>query len=146
MNEHMATVGKMYEAFGRGDVAGLLAHCAGEIQWEPWDDNEAQRAGVPWLQLRRGKDGVAEFFKLVGGFTWREFNVVAMMAGSDRVATEMMVAFELPDGTLVRDHMMHQFTFNAAGQVIRFRHYLDTAKHIAAAQQWQASQTAAATA
>jgi ketosteroid isomerase-like protein len=40
----------------------------------------------------------------------------------------------LPDGRRLRDEEMHLWTVNAAGRVTRFRHYLDTAKHIALAR------------
>jgi ketosteroid isomerase-like protein len=33
----------------------------------------------------------------------------------------------------VRDEEIHLWTFNDAGQVVRLRHYTDTAKHMAAA-------------
>ncbi len=47
---YKATVSAMYEAFGRGDVAGILAQLSKDITWdvteEPWTPHAA---GVPWL-------------------------------------------------------------------------------------------------
>lgn len=132
MDEHLATVGKMYEAFGKGDIPALLAHVTDDVRWEQFEDNRAQAAGVLWLQLQVGKAGVAEFFGLLATFNWRDFRVIAMMAGDQRVATELEVEFELPGGATLRDQLMHEFVFNEAGKVTRFRHYCDTAKHIEA--------------
>ncbi len=47
---YKATVSKMYEAFGHGDVAGILSQLSKDITWdvteEPWTPHAA---GVPWL-------------------------------------------------------------------------------------------------
>ena len=39
----------------------------------------------------------------------------------------------LPDGGRFADEELHLWTFDDAGRVTRYRHYVDTAKHIAAA-------------
>ncbi|HEY4575304.1 MAG TPA: DUF4440 domain-containing protein, partial [Thermoanaerobaculia bacterium] len=62
MSDHLATVTAIYEAFGRGDIPGLLEHVSDDVEWEAWADNTAQKAGVGWMVPRRGKAGVAEFF------------------------------------------------------------------------------------
>src|SRR3954451_5457164 len=54
-----ATVGAIYEAFGRGDVPAILERLAEDVAWDPWPDNFAQRAGVPHLVARHGRDHVA---------------------------------------------------------------------------------------
>jgi uncharacterized protein len=40
----------------------------------------------------------------------------------------------ISSGTIVRDDEIHLWTFDSSGEVVRFRHYLDTAKHIEAAR------------
>ena len=42
------------------------------------------------------------------------------------------VDLEMPNGRRFADEEMHLFEFNDAGQVVLFRHYVDTAKAIAA--------------
>ena len=134
MNDHLATVGKIYEAFGKGDIPTILAHMADDVQWEAWADNSAQKAGVPWLQARQGKDGVLAFFQVLGGMPVKDFQIVSLMAGGNQVAAEFVIEVEVPTtGGHYRDEEIHLWTFNEAGQVIRLRHYTDTAKHIAAA-------------
>jgi len=39
--------------------------------------------------------------------------------------------FSLPNGGRFADEEIHLWTFDESGRVVRLRHYLDTAKHIA---------------
>jgi ketosteroid isomerase-like protein len=144
MRDSLATVAAIYEAFGRGDVPFILAQLAEDVRWEAWADNTAQRAGVPWLLPRMGRTGVAEFFRVVGAFRITDFRVLGLMAGGNQVVAEVVIAAEVPaSGGSYRDEELHLWTFNEAGQVVRFRHYTDTAKHIAAAQGERAELVAA---
>lgn len=134
MTDHLATIGKIYQAFGQGDIPTILAHMADDVQWEAWADNSAQKAGVPWLQARQGKEGVLAFFQVLGGMPVKDFQILSLMAGGNQVAAEFVIEVEVPaTGAHYRDEEIHLWTFNEAGQVIRLRHYTDTAKHIAAA-------------
>ncbi len=134
MNDHLATVGKIYEAFGKGDIPTILGYMADDVQWEAWADNTAQKKGVPWLQARQGKGGVLAFFQVLGGMPVKDFQVLSLMSGGNQVAAEFVIEVEVPaTGAHYRDEEIHLWTFNEAGQVIRLRHYTDTAKHIAAA-------------
>lgn len=52
----------------------------------------------------------------------------------EQVAAEILVdATNSATGSRIRDQEIHLWTFDDAGRVVRFRHYVDTAKHIAAA-------------
>ena len=133
MNDHLSTVAAIYESFGRGDIPAILERLADDVRWEEWTDNEAQKAGVPWLQPRRGKDAVREFFKIVGEFTITEFRVLSLMAGGNQVVAEVVIEAAVPGGGHYRDEELHLWTFDDEGRVIRMRHYTDTAKHMAAA-------------
>jgi ketosteroid isomerase-like protein len=58
------------------------------------------------------------------------------MADDNQVAAEVVIEVEIPvTGGHYRDEEMHLWTFDETGKVIRLRHYIDTAKHIAA---WKA--------
>jgi hypothetical protein len=133
MSDHLATATAIYEAFGRGDVPGLLEHISDDVQWEAWADNTAQKAGVGWLRPRHGKAGVAEFFQLIAEeLDIQEFQVLSLMAGGNQVAVEFVIAARLKKGEGgYRDEEMHLWTFGDDGKVVRLRHYLDTAKHMA---------------
>jgi ketosteroid isomerase-like protein len=133
MTDHLKTVASIYEAFGRGDVPAILATLSERVQWEAWADNHAQRTNVPWLRRREGKSGAREFFEIAGQFTIHDFQVLSMMAGGNQVAAEVVIDATVPGGARYRDEEIHLWTFDGSGQVVRLRHYVDTAKHIEAA-------------
>jgi ketosteroid isomerase-like protein len=134
MSDHLATVTAIYEAFGRGDIPGLLEHVSDGVQWEAWADNTAQKAGVGWLRPRYGKAGVSEFFQAIAEeLDIQEFQVLSLMAGGNQVAVEFVIAAKLKKGDGgYRDEEMHLWTFGDDGKVTRLRHYTDTAKHMSA--------------
>jgi uncharacterized protein len=131
---NLETVRLIYDAHARGDRETVLAQIADDVEWEPWDDNSAQRAGVPWLQRRHGRAGVAEFFRVIAGLETYELRVVSLLAGGDEVAAVVVVEHGVPaTGRRFRDETVHLWTLDADGKVIRMRHYADTAKHMHAA-------------
>ena len=129
-----ASVTELYDAFGRGDVPAVLARLADDVAWEDWRDNWAQRAGIPTMARRTGPAEVAGFFAVNGTWTLHEFAVLDVIGDGRQVAAEVRAEFSLPNGGRFRDEEIHLWTFDESGRVVRFRHYLDTAKHIAAAQ------------
>jgi len=131
--DNAATVSEAYAAFGRGDGAAFLACLADDVAWDDWADNFAQRAGVPHMTHRRGKAQVAEFLGLLGSYTVQEFGILDIIGSGRQVVAEARVSFALPDGGRFTDEELHLWTFDDDGRVVRFRHYVDTAKHIAAA-------------
>jgi uncharacterized protein len=130
-----ATVAGIYEAFGRGDVPAILERLADDVQWEHWSSWTPHQAGVPWLEARSGKPGALEFFQVIGAWTIRDFQVLDLMVSGSQVAAEIVIEVELPSGATYRDEELHLWTFDGDGKVRRFRHYVDTAKHIAAFRQ-----------
>ena len=62
--------------------------------------------------------------------------ILNMMEGGNQVAVEFVLEANLPSwgGGHYRDEEMHLWTFDDEGKVVRLRHYVDTAKHIAALQ------------
>ena len=136
MNNNVATVGAIYEAFGKGDISSVLEFLSDQVQWEQWEDNSAQKSGVPWLQSREGKEGALEFFKIVGGFSIKNFRVLSLMADENQVAAEIVFEADVPaTGGHFRDEEVHLWTFDGEGKVKRLRHYSDTAKHMRTAAQ-----------
>jgi uncharacterized protein len=130
---HLETVQDIYAAFGRRDVPAILDRLADEVAWESWADNHAQRAGVPWLRPQSGRDGAAAFFEAVAGWEFRDFQVHRLLAADDAVVAEVSIDAVTETGAPVRDEELHLWSFGPDGRVTRFRHYVDTAKHIAAA-------------
>jgi uncharacterized protein len=134
MNNHIATVKSIYEAFSQRNIPAIIDHLSEKVQWEQWADNSTQRAGVPWMQARKGKEGAQEFFMALANLRIVDFQVLSLMGNENQVAAEIIVEADVPAaGSHFRDEEMHLWTFDEQGKVIRLRHYLDTAKHIAAA-------------
>lgn len=135
MNNNVDTVKSIYEAFGKGDIPTIIDCLADNVQWEQWDDNSAQKAGVPWMQAQKGKQGVIDFFNIVGELEVKDFQVLSIMANETQVAAEFIFEARVPStGNHYRDEEIHLWTFNEEGKVIGLRHYADTAKLIAAAK------------
>jgi ketosteroid isomerase-like protein len=135
MQNHLATVNSIYDAFVKGDIQTITNYLSDDVQWEQWADNSAQKAGVPWMQARQGKEGAMEFFKMVGEWNINEFQVLSIMGNDKQVAAEFVIEADIPaTGGHFRDEELHLWTFNEEGKVTRLRHYTDTAKHIGAAK------------
>ena len=132
MADNTATVASIYEAFGTGDIPAILETLADDVRWEERTDNSAQKAGVPWLQRGDGKSGALAFFKISGQMTIHEFRVLSLLAGGQQVVAEVVIDATGPSGRRYRDEELHLWTFNDVGKIVRLRHYVDTAKHIAA--------------
>ena len=128
MTDHVQSVQAIYEAFGRGDVPAILERLAPDVAWESWEDNYTQRAGVAHLTPRHDRESVAEFFIEAGKLGIRDFRVLDLLANERQVAAEVRIETER-----YADEEMHLWTFGEDGLVSRFRHYVDTAKHIEAA-------------
>jgi uncharacterized protein len=55
------------------------------------------------------------------------------LASDTKVAVEVIIDASTASGGRFRDEELHLWTLDGAGKVVRMRHYIDTAKHIAAA-------------
>ena len=130
---NLETVKAIYEAFGRGDIPFILSCLDENVAWEKWHSNHAQTSGVPYMQEKNSIAGVMEFFVETGKIGITRFEVVSIMDSGDKLAVE----FNLESERFGYEEEMHLWTFNENGNVIGFRHYLDTAKHIAANEKHQ---------
>jgi ketosteroid isomerase-like protein len=130
--DNLTTVTDLYAAFGRGDVPAILAALSEDVRWEQWDDNSAQRAGVSHLQPRTGRDGVAQFFATIAEMDFHHFEVRGLATGDNVVVADVLIDVTLPSGGRMRDEGLHLWRFDADGRICGMRHYVDTAKHIAA--------------
>lgn len=120
-DQNVAVVQRGYEAFGRGDINGLLALLDENITWIT-----PGPADLPTAGNRRGHEAVAEFFQTLGAivdilrFEPKEFVaqgdlVVVLGDDTSRVkATGKSVEFEWSHAFTVRD-----------GKVVAFKEYGD---------------------
>ncbi len=118
----------LYCAFGRGDVAALLAMLCDDVEW-----THRGSIGLAYMGTVRGKAAVARWFGQVGeldgiqAFEPREF-----LAGPDHVT---VLGWErtqaLPAGQVFECDWVHVFTLRD-GKVTRFVGTYDTAASAAA--------------
>lgn len=131
---HAAVIVDIYEAFGTGDIPALLAPLAEDISWDgDWADHFAQRAELEMFTPRHGRAAAEAFFGYVAGCTIHDFQVLDVIAGERQVVVQVVIELSYPNGGRYRDEELHLWTFGADGKIIALRHYVDTAKHIAAA-------------
>jgi uncharacterized protein len=131
---YTTTVAGMYEAFSRGDIDAVLAQLSDDVTWdatpEPWTPHAA---GVPWLTPRRGPAEVRKFFEIVGQWKYENFDVLDMLVSDTQLAAIIRMTADLPNGHRLDEVVVHLWTFDADGKVIKLRRMLDTAANIAAA-------------
>lgn len=117
-----------YDAFKRGDIAGLLQLFADDIEWTL--DKVEQ---IPFSGKRRGKDQVAEFFKLLDeNMHALQFEPQQFIAQGDKVVAlgHYVWSVKSTDRRIDSD-WAHVFTVRD-GKISGFREYTDTAASAAA--------------
>lgn len=132
MNRDLETVQAIYQAFGQGDVPGILSRLSPQVQWDNWGNHSAQTAGHPLMVERSDPKGVGEFFQRVGEtLAIHEFKVLDIFGSGRQVVAEVVMDCTYRStGRRIRDEELHLWTFGEDGKVQRFRHYMDTAKHL----------------
>ena len=122
--ENIAAVQQAYALFQKGDIAGLLALVAEDVEWE---GVKGVPKSVPFGGLRRGRDQVAEFFASVGNeeeftrFEPREF----FAAGDRVVALGYYEARVKRTGRSFSGEWAMAFTIRK-GKIARFAEYADS--------------------
>jgi uncharacterized protein len=120
----------IYAAFGRGDVPSILAELAEDVDWE----YGIAANPVPWLQPRQGRAAVGGFFEALGALEFHTFAPHTILSGPGVVVALVDIeATVRATGARIREvNEAHIFHFDERGRVVRFRHGVDTARHIAA--------------
>jgi hypothetical protein len=118
-----AIVQEIYQAFGRGDVSGVLAHVADQVDWEFVGSSK-----LPYAGSRRNRQAVTDFFAAVAkadeihAFEPREFlesgDHVTVLGWERSTARDTGQAFE--------SEWAHVFTVTN-GKVTRWRGFFNTA-------------------
>jgi uncharacterized protein len=144
MSKNIETISELYADFNRGDIPAVLDKLADNVEWEVCAvETAAQKAGVPWLQPQYGKEGAAKFFDIVAKFDFKTFNILSLTEGGSNVSALLRIAADTPGGGHFDDEEIHFWTFNDEGKITGYRHYMDTAPHIAAARGERSVGTAA---
>ena len=133
-SELLAAVGGIYEAFGKGDIDALIEPLADDVTWDAdWLNHFAQNAGLEMFSPRRGEAGVREFFAMLVPYQVHDFQVLDLLVSANQVVAQVVIEVSYPGGGRYRDEELHLWTFKPDGMIGALRHYVDTAKHIAAA-------------
>lgn len=126
----------LYAAFARGDIPALLAGLHPEVDWRINVDPAAPGANrIPDFRAFRGRADVGEFFAELGrNLEFHAFTPAAFFAHGDEVLVRVNMELTVRrTGRHLSVEAIHAFLFDAGGQLIRFREYLDT---LAAAAAW----------
>jgi ketosteroid isomerase-like protein len=123
MSNNVATVNKIYEAFGRGDVPFILSCLADDVAW---DDRESY--GIPLLLPRRGRAEVGLFFQELRNIELLSFSVKQLFDGGGSVVAWISISWRWKaSGRMFSDSVaLHLWEFDPAGKVSRFFHVEDT--------------------
>jgi ketosteroid isomerase-like protein len=114
-----------YEAVGRGDIPALLELLTDDVQWTFQGPST-----IPFAGTRRGREGVAEFFSLVGeNLEFQEFEPREFVAQGDTVvALGIERSLVRPTGRTFEQEWAHVYRLRD-GKVAEFLALEDTAAH-----------------
>ena len=123
--QNTKTIQDAYAAFGRGDIAALLAMLDDEVVWSALHGSSSK---VPTAGDWRGKAGAQEFFQRLGGAaTFQAFEPREFIAQGDTVV--VLGHYEATvntNGRKFASDWAMVFTLRN-GKVVRFREYADSA-------------------
>ena len=115
----------MYEAFGKGDIGGVIGTLAPEVEW--WEaENFIYADSNPYVGPNSVLNGV---FMRIGG-EWDDFQVSPkeiLDAGETVIGHGYYSGVYKKTGKPVRAQFAHLFTFQD-GKVVKFQQYTDTAQ------------------
>jgi uncharacterized protein len=129
VEDNLAAIKAIYEAFGTGDVETILNAVADDVDWAVDAEPVA-----PWYGPRIGKDGVASFFADIAGSTEvQDFAVEGMGASDNEVFAFLRFAVRMKaTGREASFHLHHYFRFGGDGKIEYYRGSEDSAQVAAA--------------
>jgi uncharacterized protein len=121
---NLQVVKDAYDAFARGDVDAVLDALAEDVEWEVPGPPE-----IPYAGLFRGKNGVADFFRILADADdVLFFEAETFLTNGDRIAVfGHYTARVKATGREGHAEWAHSFVMRN-GKVSKFREYFDTAK------------------
>ena len=130
MSDLIQTVKDLYAAFGRGDVATILANLAPDVSWEVEGPPEISITGI-----RKGPEAVKGFFQAIGNdHADPKLETTEFFSSGDSVATFGRYKCTLKKtGKRVDSPVAHLFKFRD-GKIVRFVDHINTAAFLEAGQ------------
>jgi uncharacterized protein len=122
---NVSLVKSLYAAFGKNDIATIVAALTPEVTWEA----VGRASDAPTFGPRKGPAAVQEFFSLVGAsYTFSEFSPKEFHPVGDKVFVLGHYAMTIKKtGKAMASDWVHIFTI-VGGKVTMFREFLDTAR------------------
>ena len=121
-------VQETYEAVGRGDIPAVLDLLTDNVEWTLQGPS-----AIPFAGTRRGREGAAEFFSLVGeNLEFQQFEPREFVVQGETVA---VLGYERslikPTGRTLEQEWAHVYTLRD-GKIAKFRAFEDTAALVVA--------------
>jgi ketosteroid isomerase-like protein len=118
MSDNVSTIRGAYDAFGRGDIPGVIGLLANDVAWESPEI-------LPHGGSFHGHDGAMEFFQGIGA-KWEELKVdpQTFLDGGAEVVVLGKAVGSLRNAGAADYGFAHVFTFDG-GKVTSFREYVD---------------------
>jgi uncharacterized protein len=123
------TVQSLYAAFGRGDIASVLAGLRPDVNWAiNADPANPTAATIPILRPFTGRADVGQFFSaLARDMEFHVFEPVGFTSGPREVAARIKIeATVRTTRRRMKVDSLHHFTFDESGLVSAFREFTDT--------------------
>jgi ketosteroid isomerase-like protein len=129
-HDHVATVQRIYAAFGRGDLPAILAEVSDDTEW----GFNVAASEVPWHAAVRGREELPSFFgALAENLDFQVFEPLAFLPSADQVIVHLRLAYAVRrTGRRVEEEQLQWWSFDPTGRVRRLRHFEDTAQVLAA--------------
>jgi ketosteroid isomerase-like protein len=123
--DNIRVVREMFAAFVRGDAQAVLDTLADDVEWRLAGPTQVTYAGI-----RRGKDKVADFFKVIAEASeFEQFEAEEFLAQGDKVVAFGHERQRIKStGQVVENDWAMVFTLRD-GKIARYRNYVDTAAH-----------------
>lgn len=124
-DDNIKTIMTMYEAFGRGDLQGILDLVTDDVDWSA----EAATSGAPWYGVRKGKAAVTAFFEAFGStMEVEEFTPYEFAATDDTVHSLVRCRTKTRGTGKVVDMTLHHYFRFTGDKVSFYRGSEDTAQ------------------
>jgi uncharacterized protein len=127
--DNIKTIQRVYEAFGRGDVATILDALTDDVEWA----SDTSSTVAPWYGVKHGKAGVTSFFEDFGStMEVEEFNPFTSAANEDAVFTIVRFRARSRATQKTVDMNLHHYFRFRGGKVFYYRGTEDSAQTEAA--------------
>lgn len=132
-SETLQVVNRWFEALNRGDVDAALQCMARDVRWENIEKVNGVSDIIPWLGGFRGRDGVAEAFRLRDGVVEvQDFRQTDLVVEGDKAVAVVHERTRVnATGKYFEIDFVSWYEVRN-GKIVRFRAFTDSAPIVAA--------------